>query len=178
MALKTFKEFQAIVKESMESASTSVTESTESTIETTLNEAVDLAAKQKIIDDIAKHALSNEEQKLLDALIDKIAKLRKPKFKIAAKKTEKELKWSDAVEYVKTLGAGWRLPTKEELWQIYNSDNDFTPNGIYFSDEKFDRSVYTQKFSAGQQPSSSGTGPRSWGSSDLIMPYFVRAVKD
>jgi hypothetical protein len=53
-------------------------------------------------------------------------------FKIADKSTEINTDWYSAVKYCKTLGAGWRLPTSDELDLIYKTDNDFN-KGYYWS---------------------------------------------
>ena len=36
---------------------------------------------------------------------------------------EKEMTWDEAVAYCKSLGKGWRLPTIQELWHIYENEN-------------------------------------------------------
>lgn len=86
-------------------------------------------------------------------------------FEIADKSTEKELTWHDAVAYVKSLGDGWRLPTRDELDLIYNSKNDFI--GYYWSStEDRGNSACVQYFSNGGQ-----------GVSDKSASYYVRAVR-
>jgi hypothetical protein len=51
------------------------------------------------------------------------------KFEIAPKSTEIRANWYDARLYCFALNidgkTGWRLPNKEELDEIYQSDNDF-----------------------------------------------------
>lgn len=167
MALKTFKEFQAIVMESMELAS--ITEST-----TELNEAVDLAAKQQLINDIVKGNLTTDEQNLFDALVDKIVKTRTLKFKIADKSTEKkELNWKEATAYVKTLGAGWRLPTEEELLQISRTHNDFNPMEAYWTSDN------DKKGTTARTVSYVGTNGKAFGGHlGRAFRALVRAVKD
>jgi hypothetical protein len=50
------------------------------------------------------------------------------KYEIAPKSTEIESNWFDAKLYCFSLNidgkTGWRLPTKEELNEIYQSEND------------------------------------------------------
>ena len=50
-------------------------------------------------------------------------------FEIAPKETEIQASWNDAKLYCFSLNidgkVGWRLPTKDELNQIYESENDF-----------------------------------------------------
>ena len=87
-------------------------------------------------------------------------------FEIADKSTEQLLTWREAVEYVKTLGDGWRLPTIKELNQIYNSDNRFV--GGYWSSESLDitDALYQDFFNGKSKPSSK------------FYNLYVRAVKD
>lgn len=73
------------------------------------------------------------------------------RFEIANKSTKKCLTWHEAVEYCKSLGSGWRLPTKDELNQIYNSKNNFTKD-FYWSSTEFDNSTAClQYFNDGTQ---------------------------
>lgn len=59
-------------------------------------------------------------------------------FEVAHKSTEINTDWDSAVKYCKTLGHGWRLPTKDELILIYNSENDFDKAGYYWSSTEID----------------------------------------
>lgn len=58
------------------------------------------------------------------------------KFEIAPKSTEVRLNWDDSRLFCFSLNidgkTGWRLPTKEELNEIYNSENDFEKR-VYWS---------------------------------------------
>ena len=58
------------------------------------------------------------------------------KFEIAPKSTEIQANWYDAKLYCFSLDidgkTGWRMPTKEELNEIYQSENDFV-GGTYWS---------------------------------------------
>jgi formylglycine-generating enzyme required for sulfatase activity len=60
------------------------------------------------------------------------------KYEIAPKSSEVHINWADALEYCDSLTidgkTGWRLPTKEELHKIYESDEE--SNEIYFSEEE------------------------------------------
>lgn len=63
-------------------------------------------------------------------------------FEIAPKSTEIQANWNEARIYCFALNIdgkiGWRLPTKEELNEIYRSDNDFRTDGYYwYSDEDY-----------------------------------------
>ena len=57
-------------------------------------------------------------------------------FEIAPKSTEIKANWYDAKLYCFSLNidgkTGWRLPTKEELNEIYQSENDFVKR-LYWS---------------------------------------------
>lgn len=72
-------------------------------------------------------------------------------FEIADKSTEKKMDWNDAVEYTKALGDGWRLPTKDELNEIYNSENDFVGSYYWSSTENYGSYVWVQNLSGGFQ---------------------------
>jgi len=43
------------------------------------------------------------------------------KFELHPIISNNELKWNDAVAYAKSLGDGWRLPTIEECFIMYNN---------------------------------------------------------
>jgi formylglycine-generating enzyme required for sulfatase activity len=53
-------------------------------------------------------------------------------FVIAAKAFEVKTDWYSAVKHCNALGAGWRLPTSDELDLIYTTENDFN-KGYYWS---------------------------------------------
>ena len=89
-------------------------------------------------------------------------------FEIADKSTEQELTWHEAVEYVKSLGEGWRLPTIEELHEIYNSENDFD-EGNYWSGTEYGTGTYVW-FQC------MGDGLRTFDSKSYSA--YVRAVRD
>lgn len=78
------------------------------------------------------------------------------KFEIAPKSTEIELNWYDAKLYCFSLNidskTGWRLPTKEELKEIYRSDNDFEKTRYWSSTEaNNDYYVWNHCFANGAQ---------------------------
>jgi len=66
-------------------------------------------------------------------------------FEIAPKSTEKEYTWYDARLYCFALNidgkTGWRLPNKDELNKIYESDNDFE-NNWYWSSTEYSSTEY------------------------------------
>lgn len=71
-------------------------------------------------------------------------------FEIAPKSTETRLTWNDARLYCFSLNiaekTGWRLPTKEELNEIYNSDHDFEKYCYWSSTERGGIHVWVQYF--------------------------------
>ena len=93
-------------------------------------------------------------------------------FEIAPKSTEIQANWYDAKLYCFTLNidgrVGWRLPTKEELSEIYQSENDFVCTFYWSSTESSDDSAWLQIMSSGYQTSYYKTGGYA----------YVRAVRD
>jgi len=54
-----------------------------------------------------------------------------------------KMSWDNAVEYAKSLGEGWRLPTVQELVSLWDYDKGCCPsftdaNGWYWSSSPFD----------------------------------------
>ena len=78
-------------------------------------------------------------------------------FEIAPKSTEIRLNWFDARLYCFSLNidgkTGWRLPTKYELNQIYESNNDFEKDWYWSSTENNGNSASIQLFVDGFQNS-------------------------
>jgi hypothetical protein len=76
-------------------------------------------------------------------------------FEIAPKSTELRLSWDDAMLYCFSLEidgkVGWRLPTKDELNEIYKSDNDFVGNVYWSSTESDGYNAWDQNFNNGFQ---------------------------
>jgi hypothetical protein len=93
-------------------------------------------------------------------------------FEIAPKSTEIRLNWFDARLYCFSLNidgkTGWRLPTKEELNEIYQSDNDFELRWHWSSTEYIGSDVWVQNFGYGNQ----FTGGKYYDSG------YVRAIRD
>jgi hypothetical protein len=78
------------------------------------------------------------------------------KFEIAPKSTEIESNWFDAKLYCFSLNidgkTGWRLPTRAELNEIYESDNDFVICTYYWTSAEFSGTgAWTQLFINGIQ---------------------------
>jgi hypothetical protein len=96
-------------------------------------------------------------------------------FEIAPKETEIQANWDDAKLYCLSLNVDgkteWRLPTKEELNQIYESENDFENEWYWSSTEAIGESgrgdyVWGQRMSGGNH----GCGNKNFG-------YYVRAIR-
>jgi hypothetical protein len=95
-------------------------------------------------------------------------------IEIAPKETEIQANWNDAKLYCFALNidgkTGWRLPTKEELTEIYQSENDFE-KWYYFSStetEEDSKSVYVMHFFSGRGGCLTNT----------LGTDYVRAVRD
>jgi hypothetical protein len=72
-------------------------------------------------------------------------------FEIADISTEIKSDWDSAVEYVKRLGNGWRLPSINELTLIYQTENDFGDNTYWSSTEGRGNCTWVQDFNDGDQ---------------------------
>jgi len=77
------------------------------------------------------------------------------KFEIAPKSTEIQSTWDDARLYCFSLNidgkVGWRLPTKQELNEIYQSENDFRKTFYWSSTEASGVNAWAQGFNGGYQ---------------------------
>lgn len=76
-------------------------------------------------------------------------------IEIAPKEYERELNWNDAMMYCQLLVIDdkndWRLPTIEELYEIYNSENDFVGSYYWSSTELSGTYAWLQSLSSGLQ---------------------------
>jgi hypothetical protein len=76
-------------------------------------------------------------------------------FEIAPKETETRLNWDDARLYCFSLNVdgktGWRLPTQDELNEIYQSENDFEKKWYWSSTGEDGASAWFQNFYDGSQ---------------------------
>jgi hypothetical protein len=92
-------------------------------------------------------------------------------FEIAPIETETQLCWEDAKLYCFSLNidgkTGWRLPTKDELNEIYHSENDFNDWHYWSSTEYVVSYAWNQNFDGGGQFTN---GKYNGG-------YYVRAVR-
>lgn len=93
-------------------------------------------------------------------------------FEIAPKETEIQANWDDAKLYCFALRingkTGWRLPTFEELNEIFDTNHDFEKWGYWSSTEVDGSKAWFQSF---------GTGGQFDGAKDYDYNY-VRAVRD
>jgi formylglycine-generating enzyme required for sulfatase activity len=94
------------------------------------------------------------------------------KYEIAPKSTEIQANWYDAKLYCFSLNidgkTGWRLPTEEELNEIYQSENDFEKYWYWSSTESGGRYAWGQNFNGGIQ---SNYGGKNNG-------LYIRAIRD
>ena len=49
--------------------------------------------------------------------------------------------WDEAVEYAKTLGEGWRLPTRSELIEAYDNKVEGFKSDGYWSSSTYGQSI-------------------------------------
>jgi hypothetical protein len=93
-------------------------------------------------------------------------------FEIAPKSTEIQANWDDARLYCFSLNidgkVGWRLPTREELNAIYQSESDFEKSYYWSSTEYAGGSAWGQVMSSGTQY----TNGKDYGG------FYVRAIRD
>lgn len=84
-------------------------------------------------------ATAEETLAFAQNLIDIVNKSKQNQlvFEIAPVELERKLNWNDAIEYCQSLGNGWRLPTIEELKEIYKNDRQKSSSdfncGYYWS---------------------------------------------
>ena len=91
-------------------------------------------------------------------------------IEIAPKEYERRLNWNDAKLYCELLTIDgkmdWRLPTKDELNEIYNSENDFVGSYYWSSTEYNGYDAWGQYMSNGSQ-----------NYNFKFTSYYVRAVR-
>jgi hypothetical protein len=78
-----------------------------------------------------------------------------------------QMTWEDAKKACEGLGEGWRLPTKDELNEIYQTENDFVGHFHWSSTEINSYLAWSQSFSNGDQ----GNSSKYYGS------VYVRAIR-
>lgn len=94
----------------------------------------------------------------------------KYKFKVH-KKSKKNLTWEEAKAYCKSLGDGWRMPTRVELLLMYEAREEiggFASNYYWSSTEDDTTNAWYQKFFF--------NGNQNFTNKNYT--YYVRAVKD
>ena len=87
-------------------------------------------------------------------------------FELYPEDAPQEMTWEEAVEYCKSLGDNWRLPTIEECFLIYN--NKLIDNNIYWSSTEFGSKFAWYFFFS--------YGYANYGNKNYT--YYVRAVRD
>jgi len=93
-------------------------------------------------------------------------------FEIAPKSTEIQATWDNAILYCTFLEVdgkrGWRLPTKEELNEIYELENDFEKKWYWSGTDNSGNYAWSRSIGNGIQ------GNRNKNYSY----YYVRAIRD
>jgi hypothetical protein len=93
-------------------------------------------------------------------------------FEIASKETEVRLTWDEAIMYCFALNvdgkSGWRLPTKDELKEIYYAENDYELDWYWSSTECGGIDAWVQNFGNAAQYSYHHKNNG----------YYVRAIRD
>ena len=98
-------------------------------------------------------------------------------IEIAPKETEiHNISWQEAKMYCFSLGPGWRLPTIQELTEIYNSESDFGDNWYWSSTENFYDKGYTHDHGVWMKAFFNGENDY-FESTDSYRTY-ARAVRD
>lgn len=85
---------------------------------------------------------------------------------------EKRLRWDEAVAYCKSLGEGWRLPTIQELWYIFEDENlrkEFNKEDYWSSTEYGNYGAWYFNFDL---------GTANYFFKDKFNAFYVRAVRD
>jgi hypothetical protein len=103
--------------------------------------------------------------KELEKKVEPVIVEKNYKFELHPIISNNELKWDDAVAYAKSLGDGWRLPTIEECFIMYN-DKVITEGVYWSSSEGSDYSAWYFSFYGGFASLS-----------NKFNTYFVRAVR-
>lgn len=90
---------------------------------------------------------------------------------VAIRDFPNEMTWGKAIRECSALGGGWRLPTKEELREMYEQlykkgQGNFTHNIYWSSSEASDSRAFHFSF-----------GNSSVYSGDKLLTYYVRAVR-
>lgn len=114
---------------------------------------------EEIIIDGVTYTLTPKEEK--KSLIVK----EEYNFELYPEKSTNKMTWEEAVMYCKKLGDGWRLPTIEECFMIYN--NKLITEYYYWSSMEYDHSLaWFFSFSSGSA--------YDYGKYNT---YYVRAVR-
>jgi formylglycine-generating enzyme required for sulfatase activity len=74
--------------------------------------------------------------KELEKKVEPVIVEKNYKFELHPIISNNKLQWNDVVAYAKSLGDGWRLPTIEECFIMYN--NKVITGGVYWSSTEND----------------------------------------
>lgn len=58
-------------------------------------------------------------------------------FELYPEDAPKKMTWNEAMDYCKSLGKGWRLPTISEMFYIYQCENKLISEKCYWSNTKY-----------------------------------------
>ena len=103
--------------------------------------------------------------KELEKKVEPVIVEKNYKFELHPIMSNDKLKWDDAVAYAKSLGDGWRLPTIEECFIMYN-DKVITKDAYWSSSEDYNGNAWYFYFT---------NGYASYGDKDYT--FFARAVR-
>jgi hypothetical protein len=99
--------------------------------------------------------LRSDIQNLIDYVEWSVEENDHYELEIAPKAAEKSCGWDTARTYCLFLNfdgkTDWRLPTKEELNEIYESDNDFGSGRYWASNEQSVDNAWSQSFENGSR---------------------------
>jgi hypothetical protein len=93
-------------------------------------------------------------------------------IEIAPKEYERKLNWNDGKLYCSLFGIDgkddWRLPTKDEMFEIFKHSNDYKPHVRYWTDttDRKDWMFYVEF-----------TVIFCSGVSNIDIPYFIRPIR-
>ena len=82
--------------------------------------------------------------KELEKKVEPVIVEKNYKFELHPIMSNNKLKWDDALAYAKSLGDGWRLPTIEECFIMYN--NKVITEGVYWSSSEYNYNVSAWNF--------------------------------
>jgi membrane-bound lytic murein transglycosylase MltF len=93
----------------------------------------------------------------------KTIKVNNREIEIASEDAPEQVSWNDSMEYAKSLGNDWRLPTKDELKEMYKNKETIGGfvAGYYWSSSEYNSfCAWGQAFYDGSQHESNKIGAR------------------